>query len=290
MKNFILCLAVALAAISVQAQRTSFETTEGYTVGEFIHGVNGWQETSNTSNYFSITDEKSSEGGNSLKINYDNSQPLSFADWNFAEPLPVEDNLEISMDVYPPGGSTTLYWKIMANDEYAAYIIIQESYMFPAVVNQVNPVPIAMAEINVNAFNEIKLSFNYTDQTITYYANGQQIHQDELWGSHEAIDKYSFEAFLFEDMYMDNFQTNTNVGMEKFNDIGFTHHIQNNTLNLQSDVKMDAIEIYHISGRLVHSEDLNSCQQSVAISSLTSAVHIARLKMNNQWYSFKFIK
>lgn len=74
-------------------------------------------------------------------MNYDSYQPLIFSEWNFDNSLPVQDNLEISMDVYSPGGNTTLYWKIMANDNYAAYIIIQENYVFPAIVRVANPVP-----------------------------------------------------------------------------------------------------------------------------------------------------
>lgn len=283
-------MAIAFAAISVHAQQSSFESSEGYNAGEFINGINGWQETSNISAYFSISDENASDGVNSLKMNHNSSQPLIFADWNFEEALPLSDNLEISMDVYPPGGSTTLYWKIMSNNAYSAYIIIQENYVFPAVVNAVNPVPIAMAEINVNAYNEIKLNINYTEETITYYANGQEIHQGMLWGSNEAIDQYSFEAFLFEDMYMDNFRTNISLGTDKLEDIIFTHFIQNNSLNLQSQLKMEEIQIYNISGKLIHSEVLKNAQESISISSLNTALYIARIKMNKQWYSFKFMK
>src|SRR5699024_6905380 len=132
-----------------------------------------------------------------------------------------------------------------------------------AVVNAVNPVPIAMAEINVGEFNEIKLRFDYTEETITYFANGEQIHQDELWGSAEAIDQYAFEAFLFEDMFMDNLQTNTLLSTEKFNEIPFTHYVQNNILKLQSAVNMESIEVYNILGQQVHSKDLKNTQESI---------------------------
>lgn len=290
MRKFTLCIAIALAAIYAQAQQTSFESSDGYTAGEFIDGINGWHETSNSANYFSISDENPSEGENSLKMIYDPSQPSILANWNFEEALPIEDILEISMDVYAVGGNTTLYWKIMSNNAYAAYIIVQENYVFPAVVNEVNPVPIAMAEINVGAFNKIKLIFNYTEETITYYANEQQIHQDMLWGSKEAINQYAFEAFLFEDMYMDNFQTNVPLSTNKLDDIPFTHYIQNNTLNLESAVNMEEITIYNILGTLIYSKNLNNSQASITISSLNSDIYIARLKMNEQWYSFKFRK
>lgn len=290
MKKITFCIAIALAAISVQAQRTSFEGSQGYNVGEFINGINGWQETSDNSKYFSISNEKSSEGVNSLKMTFDPSQPLIFADWNFQEALPLEDNLEISMDIYVTGGNNTFYWKIMSNNAYSAYVIVQENYVFPAVVNSVNPVPIAMAEVNIDAFNQIKLRFNYTEETITYFVNGEQIHHDVLWGSKSAIDKYSFEAFLFEDIYMDNLQTNMLVGTEKYNEIPFKHCIQNNILNLQSGVKMEDIMIYSVLGKLIHSEDINNFQGSISVSSLKSGIYIAQLKINKQWYSFKFVK
>ncbi len=290
MKKITFCIAIALATISVQAQQTSFESSQGYTNGEFIDGINGWIETSSTSKYFLISDENSTEGENSLKMIYDQNQPLIFADWNFETALPVGDNIEISMDIYAPGGDNTFYWKIMSNNAYVAYIIVQENYVFPAIVNEVNPVPIAMADINVGAFNEIKLSFNYSEETITYYANGQQIHQDVFWGSHEAIDQYSFEVFLFNDMYIDNLQTNALVSTAKFTDNPFTYNIQNNILNLQSAVQMEEIMIYNVLGKLLHSEVLTNSQASIAISSLNSDVHIARVKINKQWHSFKFMK
>lgn len=290
MRKITFCIAIALATISVHAQQTSFESSEGYTAEEFIDGINGWQETSETSNYFSISNENASEGENSLKMIYDPNQPLIFADWNFQQALPLEDNLEISMDIYAPGGSTTFYWKIMSNDAYAAYIIVQEEYVFPAIVNAVNPVPIAMADINVEEFNEIKLRFDYTEETITYYANGVQIHQGDLWGSMEPIDQYAFEVFLFEDMYMDNLQTNTLLSTEDFSEITFTHYLQNNTLNLQSAVKMESIEVYNILGQQVHSEDLENTQESINLSSLISGVYIVRLEIDKKWFSFKFMK
>lgn len=290
MKKITFYIAITLATISVQAQQTSFEDSQGYSAGEFIDGINGWQETSATSNYFLISNEKPSEGENSLKMVYDSQQPLIFADWNFPEALPVQDNLEISMDIYAPGGMTTFYWKIKANDEYAAYIIVQEEYVFPAIVNVVNPVPLAMAPINVGEFNEIKLIFNYTAETIAYYANGEEIYQGVLWGSSEAIDQYSFEVFLFEDMFMDNLQTNASLNIETPKELSFTHYIQNDYLNLQSSDNMEKIEIYNILGSLIHSEALKNSQESIAISSLSSGVYIARVKMNGKWRPFKFVK
>ncbi|MCG2430415.1 T9SS type A sorting domain-containing protein [Aequorivita xiaoshiensis] len=290
MKKITIIFALAIAAISAQSQQTSFEASEGYTPGALVDGINGWQETSDTSNYFYVSSENASEGENSLKMTYDASQPLIFADWNFTEALPVQDDLEISMDIYVPGGNTTLYWKVMSNDEYAAFIIIQEEYVFPAVVNVVNPVPIAMALINVGQFNEIKLKFNYTNETITYYANGVEIHQDTLWGSQEAIDEYSFEAFLFEDMYIDNLKSNNVLNTGKFKETPFSHFIQNNTLNLQSSISMEQVEIYNALGSIVLTENLNNIQESINLSALNSGLYIVRLKMNNQWHSFKIVK
>lgn len=287
MKKITFYLALFLTSIFLRAQHTSFEASEDYIAGESVDGVDGWQETTN---YFVVSNVKSSEGENSLKMSYDPNQPLIFANWTFPEALPVQDNLEISLDIYAPGGMSTYYWKIMSNNEYAAYIIIQEGFVFPAVVNVVNPVPIAMAPINVGEFNAIKLIFNYTDQTITYFANGDQIHQDTLWGSQEAIDEYSFEVFLFEDMYMDNLQTNGLLGIDKIKDISFTHYIQNTNLHLQSSVNIEQIEIYDISGKLIHSQILRNPHETMAISALNSGVYIARLKMNGLWQSFKFVK
>ena len=287
MKNFTLWTALILASITLQAQQTSFEDSEGYPAGQIINGINGWHENSN---HFLISNEKSSEGENSLKMTYDSNEPLIFADWVFPEILPAEDNLEISMDIYVPGDMTTFYWKIMSNDEYAAYIIVQESYVFPAKVTVVNPVPMAMAPINVGEFNEIKLVFNYTNETITYYANGEEIYQSELWGSREAIDKYSLEAFLWQDTYIDNLKTNSSLGTVSIKETPLLHYIQNNTLILESSVEMEEVEIFNILGKQIHSQKIKELKTSIEISFLKSGVYIVRLKINNKWQSFKFVK
>lgn len=287
MKNLTLLATLILASITLQAQQTSFEDLEGYPAGQNINGIQGWHETSN---HFLISNEKSSEGENALKMTYDSNEPLIFADWVFPEILPAEDNLEISMDIYVPGDMTTFYWKIMSNNEYAAYIIVQESFVFPAKVTVVNPVPMAMAPINVGEFNEIKLVFNYSHETITYYANGEEIYQSELWGSREAIDRYSFEAFLWQDTYIDNLKTNSSLGTISIKKIPLSHYTLNNTLILESSVEMEEIGIFNILGKQIHFEKIKDLKKSIEISSLKSGVYIARLKINNNWQAFKFVK
>lgn len=290
MKKTTFLLAVLSATLFVQAQQTSFETSEGYTAGELVHNINGWEETTTDSNYFYVSTDKASDGENSLKLLYDPNHPQVFASLSFPEALPVEDNLEISFEVYLPGDMATLYWKIMSNDAYAAYIIIQESYVFPAKVTVVNPVPIAMASINVGEFNEIKLVFNYTEETITYYANGVEIHQGEIWGSNEAIDAYEFEGFLEQDTYFDNLKTNGVLSVGNLQEVSFTHFIQNDNLNLESPVSMEQLEIYDTLGKLVLSAELGNSKESVSVSSLNSGIYVARLKVSKQWQSFKIVK
>lgn len=223
-------------------------------------------------------------------MNYDSYQPLIFSEWNFDNSLPVQDNLEISMDVYSPGGNTTLYWKIMANDDYAAYIIIQENYVFPAIVRVTNPVPIAMASLEGNEFNEIKLKFNYSEETITYYANGEEIHSDTMWGSKEEIDQYKFEAFLFEDMFIDNFQTNATLHINSPKDSYFTHFIQDDILIIEGKSRMESLEIYDVLGKKISSKVVTSTQTESNIGSLNSGVYIGLIKTQGKTQSFKFVK
>lgn len=289
-QKFTFLVAVLGTIFLAFAQQTSFETSQGYNAGESINGIKGWQDVSENSNYFYVTNEKASEGENSLKWVYSPSQPLILAHWIFENALPVQDNLEISMDVFVPGDMTTFYWKIMSNNQYAAFIIVQESYVFPAKVTVVNPVPIAMAPLNVGEFNEIKLIFNYTNHTITYFANGVEIHQSGFWGASGAIDKYAFEGFLQQNTYMDNLKTNASFGVNNYAGFSIAHYVQDNSLHLQSSVPMDAIEVYDTTGKLVLSQSLRNSRESISISQLNAGVHFARLKLNNKLHTFKFIK
>lgn len=79
MKNTTFLIAMLMVFFTVQAQQTSFESSEGYTAGELIDGLNGWEETTTESNYFYVSDDMASDGENSLKLSFNPSHPQVFA-------------------------------------------------------------------------------------------------------------------------------------------------------------------------------------------------------------------
>lgn len=278
-----------LFCLPIFGQQTSFETSEGYPTNSQIHGINGWHETTGNSRYFVISDEKSSGGNQALKLKHDPEWPQLTADWNFDTALTPEDNLEISANIYAPGNGT-LYWKIMAGENYAGYIIIQDENVFPAEVTVVNPVPIAMAPINVEAFNEIKLIYNYTESSITYFVNGSEIHQDSLWGSTAPIDAYSFEGFLFSDIFIDDFGTNSVLKINTPNAAPFVHYIHEQSLFIEAMQPVDRFELYDILGKKLSAKNVHTTKAEVSLSDINSGVYIARIIIDGRPHSFKIVK
>ena len=101
-------LFMAPLCLNIQAQQnTSFESSEGFTLGD-INGQNGWQSTVDGAGIFpstqTISNEVASVGTNSLRLQKDpaygtNLNAFMGAIYNFPTPVSTA-NMTFSADVY----------------------------------------------------------------------------------------------------------------------------------------------------------------------------------------------
>lgn len=75
------------------------------------------------------------------------------------------------------------------------------------------------------------------------------------------------------------------VGEHKF--AGFKHYLTQNLLHLSAHEPIKNIEIYNLLGQRVLAQSVNTTQTQIDMSSLNSAIYIAKVNVNNHIKSFK---
>lgn len=106
MKKIYTLATILVASITFAQKHISFETSEGYTLGN-INGQNGWEATRNKNNQpiknQSISNQQSTDGTNSLKIDVDTTEDLGwFATFGATKTLSqAQDfkNVKVEFDV-----------------------------------------------------------------------------------------------------------------------------------------------------------------------------------------------
>ncbi len=87
------------------------------------------------------------------------------------------------------------------------------------------------------------------------------------------------------------FTTEQSMSSESFTKNDFVHFVQNNWLQIQSQLDIDQISLYSIGGSLIyHADKLNTSEVKVDISTYSNGVYIAQLSINGTPHNFKFVK
>ena len=105
MKTTILTALALILGNAINAQSTSFESSEGYSLG-LINGQNGWTVSSLFTNMFTVNNTQSSNGSNSLKLDIDQTGWIPGGSVvgpsrNISAQVPLNpDTYEVSADLY----------------------------------------------------------------------------------------------------------------------------------------------------------------------------------------------
>ncbi|MGJ8547894.1 choice-of-anchor J domain-containing protein [Winogradskyella wichelsiae] len=92
---------------------------------------------------------------------------------------------------------------------------------------------------------------------------------------------------------VDDFSVDTTLSVDQFDLDTFTHHYNKTlkTLTIESSsMVMTSIEIYSILGQSVITSPLYSTTESIDLSSLNDGVYLAKININNNFTTIKFIK
>ena len=309
MKKITLAFITLLAFQFGNAQQTiSFETSEGYTLGD-INGQNGWATTGDGSGGFVfnqvVTNDAATDGTNSLKIANDDrfgwqsNGPIIGGFYTYATPVPF-DGATISGDFYIDDEAGN-------SDDYRFGTVSLAAGFFTSIVDF--GYDGSLSVLTNGAFEDltqtwipqtwynIRIEFTATD--ITYYIDNVQVSQGPL-GPNQANpiedvrfihDNYNEPAFA----YLDNFRTNNEptMGVNQFNSNIFSHSYNKDSdvLKIESStLNFNNIQLYNVLGQEVINKNLSQTKESVNLSGLQDGVYLAKIMMEGQVKTLKFLK
>ena len=299
MKTTILTALALILGNAINAQSTSFESSEGYSLG-LINGQNGWTVSSLFTNMFTVNNTQSSNGSNSLKLDIDQTGWIPGGSVvgpsrNISAQVPLNpDTYEVSADlyftstttpqseidfhVYGAGGVDAIPGSIMALANGFVRIIELNDLTVGATVVVPNDV-----------FTNLKVKFDFVNNQTLHYVNGVLAYTGPL--NLSKVTAYGFLTTGRTVGYVDNIITAANsLATKDFTQNTFSHYISENRLHLQSKTLMAQMEIYNMGGQKILSKSVNSDEGTIEIGDLANGIYLARVSFEGEVRSFKFIK
>lgn len=298
MKKILLVL--SLISVSVIGQTISFETSEGYALGN-INGQGVWTSTptseSNIENQV-LTDEMASDGTMSLKIikeeAYD-TQSGSFvgAFYNPETAFPLA-NFTVSFDLYI-NALGNIYQFNPVNTTEGSYVTLitfgDDGKVYTLANDGTNYVLNEVGTFQVQTWYNVRVEFN---------ALGNNLYiDDQLVGSGVNFGAYDIDQFRFAHnnaggfAYVDNVKFNENLAVEDIAAIDRNISTYPNPVNDVLFVKVPQGEevkstsLYNILGKQVNASLKDG---ELNVSALSSGIYVLQVTTDKAVYSKKIIK
>ena len=308
-KTTLLFSAFLLSVLSVNAQVISFETSEGYVLGD-INGQNNWEVSMDADGEFMqnqvISDEFSSVGDYSFKIVQEpdypgNLDPIIGGYYNYDEVVTTTES-SFSADVYISSeqgmtGLSFLFGLVDTTEErYRTYVnFLYDGSMQGLVQSSISGM-IERVDLGTtwesDTWHNIKIE---TDaEVVKYYFNDEVVHVGEL-PSTGNIDQVRFIHDNYEGaVYIDNFITNdTQLSIDNFEVQGFSHFYDSNTqiLNLKSqDAHFSGITAFNVLGQEVLNQKLVGQTETLNMSGLVNGVYVVKVNFDGGSKVIKVLK
>ncbi|MFC7348202.1 T9SS type A sorting domain-containing protein [Chryseobacterium zhengzhouense] len=282
-----------------QVQKISFESSEGYTVGN-LAGQQGWVAWGGL------------PVGNAQVVNTlptDGTRSFSMiSNGLIQEPCGVEKNItslvtstdvEISFD-YNFGGLNSssyeiaIYNNALISDYTASFQIDYQTGMlkYRTAAGLANG-PLLTA----NTWNKLKVIIRQSDNTIQYFSNGNQIYSGAL-GANKNVQAIDFvyddfgTGFRVDNIQINNLPTLSTNELSKKESIKIYPNPATERLSIETDGKISSIAIFDAKGSLIRNIQENGISNGkvVNVSDLLIGVYFVKVKTSTSEFTKKFIK
>lgn len=302
MKNIftlVIYLSFGAFCFKAQMQKISFESSEGYTVGN-LGGQQGWTvwgglPISNAQ----VVNSNPTDGARSFNMSSTGLiQDLCGIEKNITS-FVTSNDVEISFDYNFTGLNSSsyeiaIYNNALISDYTAAF---QIDYLTGTLSFRTSSGLIDGPVLAANQWHNLKIVIKKSDNTLKYFANGTQIYSGNLGINKnvEAID------FVYDDygtgFRVDNIQIN-NLSVLSTDEVGKRDLIKiypnptAETLNIETDSKINSITIFDAKGSLIKNfqEAGISNGKRINVSDLVSGIYMVKVKTSVSEFTKKFIK
>lgn len=311
-KITLLMVAMALSFVTYSQQTISFESAEGYTLGD-IYAQNGWVTTGAGEGFIEnqvISNEQATDGTFSLKIVQETgfgpqSSPLVGAFYNYGTAVSTTDAV-ISTDLYIDAFNST------DTSDYIVGLVNLTDGVFITYVRFTFEGDIVALVDDGTGTATIILDDTMADWTAETWFN-LRLELDGAGALEIFIDNTSIYTGLVASpasttieqvrfahdnnigfAYIDNFRTNDeDLSVDEFTNDAFTHYydINSDTLNLNSPNNMlSSVEIYDVLGKRVLNSSLTGNESNLDVSSFKDGIYLARITTETGIKTVKFVK
>lgn len=287
MKKITLFLALALISLAVQAQAISFESDEGYEIGN-VDGQNGWLVPS--TNAFTVSEEQASDGDWSLKIG---SAGIYGGGATLANTETIDQGIySFTYDVFVSTESVQAEGQLRpavlnGSSEAIAEMIIESGKAFGN--NIIGGERIGEKALEVDQWNHFQMILNFDEEKVQYIANDELMGETDLVGEYQMTYLFTYGSSTY---YVDNMEVKEagNLAVNPIHQSTFDYYIQNNKLTLSSNLIINKVMIYNVLGQNVINRSFNAKSAAVNLGSLNSGIYFAKIQVGQELKTFKFSK
>ena len=284
---------------NAQINRISFETSEGYTVGN-LGSQQGWTywggiPPSNAQ----IVNNNATHGVNSLNV-ISNEDVLDMCgiEKNIAS-LVTSNDIEISFDYRFSGLDGSDYEMAVYNDgtNYYYTAAFKINYLTGALSYRTSTGFEAGPVLAPNQWHNLKIVIKKSDDTLQYFANGTQIYTGALgtYKNSQIID------FVYDDygtgFRVDNISIN-NLSVLSTQDISKKERVNvfpnqaTEKISIETESKIETIAIYDGQGKMIrnYAENGISNGKIIDVSDFASGLYLVKVKTKTSEFTKKIIK
>jgi len=290
--------------VSVNAQTTSFETSEGFTTG-LIGGQNGWVIAGATmpAANANIVDDLASDGLNSLHITGTNTQSTTLIGVYSPDYAIASPQVEVSQDVYIDAlGGSDVYVDALDVDGVSLFLTSRVIFDYQGNIRLVTGIANnalvyqTVGVFTANTWYTLKVNYDFTANTIVYTLNGTLLYSGVVYNGEQA-DRLGFRYDNYQSgFYADNIKigatvlaTNDNVAASQFS--VFPNPVSN-VLNVSSEKSaITGITVTDLNGRIVKQANVsNLAKADVNVSELSAGVYLVNIKSDKGSVTKKIVK
>jgi len=294
--SFLIFTFVFTLQSNAQDLSISFETTEGFTLGE-INGQNGWATNPTYSPFINIVDTQSTDGSNALYFQDDPNGPLPNNSITGAVSPAINFNDVIfTIDLFVESGPNPSEFDVILQS-VASDALTSRVVFFDGDILVIDAVPdlqvVTAGSYTSDVWFELKVEHDFVNGTIEYSIDNTVIYTGNLVNGTNIDQMLLFSSFNQTGIYADNINfTIPTMRVEEFNspsvDVYPNPTTDIITIDSNDTYNIHTVSIYDLNGKKFESH-LNP-DHSINVDFLSTGTYLLVIETDKGTKSTKFVK
>jgi len=299
MKNFLFSLTTILSlgvlSVSAQNSKISFESSEGYTIGN-LGGQQGWTPwgglpVANAK----VMNANATDGVNSFTMSSNSSVLGSCGIERNISSLVTGNDVEISFDYRYDGLDGSDYEIAVYNDvvDYYYTAALRIDYETGTLSYRTATAFVDGQILSPNQWYNIKIGIKKSNNTLQYWVNGTQVYSGAL-GTYKNAHTIDFvyddygTGFKVDNILVANLGTLATNESAKRNNVSVYPNPVADVLHIAADGKIVSVSIFDAKGSLVR--NIPNAEKVVNVSDLTTGNYLVKVKTEKSEFTKTIIK